>query len=81
MKLWIGNLAPDTSDDEIKELARKYAPDLECASIERVEGAGTRPAAMLQFPEASRALLEKLKLRLNGMFWKGRALVSTVYNF
>jgi hypothetical protein len=81
MKLWIGNIAPDTSDDEIKEFVKKYAPDLECGTIERVEGAGTRPAAMLQFPEASRAMLEKLRMRLNGMYWKGRALVCTVYNF
>ena len=80
MKLWIGNIAPDTSDDELKALVAKYAP-LTCDKIERVEGAGNRPAAMLQFPEASRASLDNLSRRLNGMYWKGRALVSTVYNF
>lgn len=80
MKLWIGNIAPQTSDDELKELVKKYA-ELECGAIERVEGAGTRPAAMIQFPEASRAALGNLSRRLNGMYWKGRALVSTVYNF
>jgi hypothetical protein len=79
MKLWIGNIAPGTSDDEIKTFLKKYAPDLECATIARVEGAGNRPAAMIQFEEASKAGLDALGRRLNGMFWKGRALVSTVY--
>jgi hypothetical protein len=80
MKLWIGNIEPGTSDDEIKSLVGKYS-ELACDKIERVEGAGTRPAAMLQFGEASRASLDTLSRRLNGMYWKGRALVSTVYNF
>jgi len=38
MKLWMGNMAPDTSDVEIKDLVKRYAPDLTCSSIERVEG-------------------------------------------
>ena len=80
MKLWIGNIEPGTTDDELKEFVKKYAPALECGAIERVEGAGNRPAAMLQFPEASRASLDSLHRRLNGMYWKGRSLVSAVYN-
>ena len=80
MKLWIGNIAPGTSDDELKALITKYA-QLTCDKIERVEGAGNRPAAMIQVPEASKAALDNLSRRLNGMYWKGRALVSTVYMF
>jgi RNA recognition motif len=80
MRLWIGNIEPDTSDDELKALIGKYA-QLSCETIERVEGAGNRPAAMVQFTEASRASLDSLSRRLNGMYWKGRALVSTVYMF
>jgi RNA recognition motif-containing protein len=79
MKLWMGNIAPGTSDDEIKEFLKKYAPDLECATIARIEGAGNRPAAMIQFQEGSKATLDHLGRRLNGMYWKGRSLVSTVY--
>lgn len=79
MKLWIGNMAPGTSDEEIKTFLKKYAPDLECATIARVEGAGTRPGALIQFEEANAAGLDTLRRRLDGMFWKGRALVSTVY--
>jgi RNA recognition motif-containing protein len=81
MKLWIGNIAPDTSDDELRDFVKKYAPALECGAIERVEGAGNRPAAMLHFPEANKAALDNLRHRLNGMYWKSRALVCTIYMF
>jgi hypothetical protein len=81
MKLWIGNIEPGTTDDEIKALVGKCAHELACDKIERVEGAGNRPAAMLHFGEASRTSLDNLSRRLNGMYWKGRALVSTVYTF
>jgi hypothetical protein len=41
MKLWIGNVEPGTTDNEIRELVRKYAPSLECTKIQRVEGDGS----------------------------------------
>ena len=50
MQLWIGNLAPDTTDDELRELVRKYAK-LEIARIAREEGDGSRPGAVLEFEE------------------------------
>ena len=74
MRLWIGNMAPDTTDDEIREFVKKYAPELECTEIQRVEGTGTRPAAMLRFAGNSDAQLGTLALRLQGMYWKGRSL-------
>ena len=74
MRLWIGNMAPGTTDDEIKAFLKKYAPDLECDEIERVEGAGTHPAAMLRFSGGTVEALGNLALRLNGMYWKGRTL-------
>jgi hypothetical protein len=70
MKLWIGNIAPGTSDDEIRELVQKYAPGVVCAVIERVEGDGSRPAAMLEFGGP----LDQIVARLNGMYWKERRL-------
>lgn len=74
MKLWIGNIAPDTPDEEIREFVRKYAPDLECAKIQRVEGDGSRPAAVLEFADPPLGALEGVSMRLNGMHWKGREL-------
>ena len=78
-RLWIANIAPGTSDDEVKALVKKYAPDLECSEIQRVEGTGSRPAAMMSFSNRKFDSLGKLALRLNGMYWKERALsCSTV---
>ena len=74
MKIWIGNIAPNTTDDEIKVLIKKYAPNLECYELERVEGSGTHPAVMMRFSGGTVAELGNLAVRLNGMYWKGRAL-------
>ena len=76
MKLWIGNIAPGTSDDEIRALVKKYAPDLECGSIERVDGDGSRPAAMLEVAGP----IDAIVTRLNGMYWKERKLVVQSLN-
>ena len=75
MKLWLGNIAPETTDEEIKALVKKYAPELSCTGIERVEGAGTRPGAMLEFAAAGAGGLDKLSQRLNGIYWKNRSLL------
>ncbi len=74
MRIWIGNMASGTTDDEIKDLVKKYFPDLECTEIQRVEGSGTRPGAMLRFAGATSKQLSNLALRLHGMYWKGSSL-------
>ncbi len=76
MKLWLANVAPATTDDEIKALVKRYGPELECTDIQRVEGDGKNPAALLQFSGTSTAL-GNLALRLDGMYWKGRELKSS----
>ena len=75
MKLWIGNIAPGTPDEEVRELVKKYAPNLECTKIQRVEGDGSRPAAVLEFANPALGALEGVSMRLNGMYWKERSLV------
>ena len=75
MKLWIGNIAPGTTDDEIREFVGKYAPGLKCTGILRVDGDGSRPAASLEFADAPLGSMEKVSMRLNGMHWKGRELL------
>jgi len=77
MKLWIGNIAPGTSDDELTALIGKYAPGLRCTGIERVEGDGSRPAAMIECAGSLPATLHTAAGRLNGMFWKGRTLACS----
>ena len=76
-RLWLANIAPGTSDDEVKALVKKYAPDLECSEIQRVEGTGSRPAALMTFSNKKFDSLGKLALRLNGMYWKERALACS----
>ena len=75
MKLWLSNIAPDTTDEEIKDLVRRYAPGLTCTGIQRVDSK-SRPAAMLEFSGEQAGALEKLSQRLNGMYWKSHALAS-----
>jgi hypothetical protein len=74
MKLWIGNITPGTTDEEIRGLLTKYAPDLEVKSIQRVEGDGSRPAASIDFVDTPYGSVEKISMRLHGMHWKGREL-------
>jgi len=74
MRLWIENIAPGTVDEEIIELLRKYAPELTCMSITRVEGAGSHPGALLQLTGGTISSAENLSTRLNGMYWKQRGL-------
>ena len=79
MKLWIGNVAPGTTDDEIREFVMKYAPDLEISKVTRVEGDGSRPAATIEFVDTPYGSVEKISMRLHGMYWKERELfVQTV---
>ena len=73
-RLWLANIAPGTSDDELKELFKKYAPELECIEIRHEEGTGVRPAALVAFTHKSFDSLGKLALRLNGLYWKERRL-------
>jgi hypothetical protein len=42
MKLQIGNIEPGTSDDEILDLVKKYAPTLECTRIQHALTASRR---------------------------------------
>ena len=80
MNLWIGNLAPEVTDEELGELVVKYGcPRPE--RIERVPGDGSRPAAVLAFATdaGNRNMVSQAQLRLNGMYWKGRQLhVQTI---
>jgi RNA recognition motif-containing protein len=79
MKLWIGNIDPGTTDDELRDFVKKYSPDLEIKAIQRVDGDGSRPAAAIEFVDTPYGSVEKISMRLHGMHWKGRELfVQTV---
>ena len=77
MKLWIGNIAPGTQDSELREFLGRYGID-SVTSIQREEGDGSRPAAIVEVAATPDGLM-KATQRLNGMFWKGRTLtVQTI---
>ena len=76
-RLWIGNVAPDTSDDEIKALLVKYGfPEYD--AIEHVPGDGSRPAVVVTYEAADPTTLEGLQARLQNLFWKNRRLHVSV---
>ena len=73
MNLWIGNIAPEVTDEDRTAFVTKYgcpAPN----RIERVPGDGSRPAAVLVFDDAPDKAVYDAQLRLHDMFWKGRRL-------
>jgi hypothetical protein len=77
-RLWIANIAPGTTDDELKALVAKYSHDpMECVELQRVEGDGSRPGALMTFTGKKFDTLGNLALRLNGMYWKGRPLICS----
>ena len=73
-KLWIGNMAPNTTDETLREFLAKYAHGLEVVDIKRIEGDGTRPAAIVRFKGGTLESVPNLALRLDGMYWQGKKL-------
>lgn len=73
MRLWIGNLGPQTTDDELREFVRKYTR-LEITGLVRHPGDGSRPAVMHEFGGSDIVALGEAQRRLHGMYWKNRAL-------
>ena len=72
-QLWIGNIAPGTSDDELKALLVKYGfPAFD--SIEHVPGDGSRPAVMVSFTMTDPMALQQLQPRVHNLYWKNRRL-------
>jgi len=77
LKLWIGNLDPAATDDELRAFVCKYT-EREIISLKHVPGDGSRPGVMLEREGAGAAELNQAQLRLHGMYWKNRQLVAPV---
>ena len=76
-RLWLSNVPADATDEELRGLAGKYAPQLECLLLQREPGDGTRPVAYMTFRGGELGDVERLAERLNGLFWKDRKLACT----
>ena len=74
MKIWLENFAPGTKDEELKELVRKYAPELTCESLTREDGTGSHPGALLELTGGAPGAVKSLSTRLSGMYWKEHEL-------
>ena len=76
-RLWLVNIEPGTSDEEIRDFLVKYGfPPYD--QIEHEEGDGSRPAAMLTFASVDPTALGDLQERINGMYWKKRKISAQV---
>ena len=70
----VSNILSNARDEEIVALLKKFAPELECVGLWRVESKGSRPAVLLSFTHVGADALENLSRRLSGTYWKGRIL-------
>ena len=71
--LWIGNIPPNTSDQELMALLVKYGfPEFN--GIEHIRGEGTRTAAALTFDAMDTVALQRLQPRVHNLYWKDRRL-------
>jgi hypothetical protein len=77
MRLWIGNIEPGTTDDTLREFIGKYAKGLTVSHIQRIDGDGSRPAALLSFEGDTFESVPTLALRIDGMYWQGRKLTCS----
>lgn len=73
MNLWIGNISPEVTDEDLSAFVAKYGCPVP-NRIERVPGDGSRPAAVLFFDSAPDKAIYDAQFRLHGMYWKGRQL-------
>ena len=72
MKLWMGNIAPETTETELRAFLERYGMPA-VISVQRLADEGLRPAAIVEVAAAVDQL-QRLTQRLNGMYWKGRSL-------
>ena len=72
-RLWIGNVAPEASDEELVELVKRYCKR-EGKVVLRVDGDGTRPGRILEFADLAFGELDEIAERIEGLYWKARSL-------
>ena len=72
-ELMLGNVEESVTDEEIGEFLGRYGfPQF--STIERIPGAGSRPAALVRFDDASADSLRNLQPRIHNLFWNGRTI-------
>lgn len=75
--LWIGNVEPNTAENEIKEFLEKYGfPPFD--AIQHLPGTGERPVVVLSFHQVDEEALRMLQPRIHNMYWKNRTITVQV---
>jgi len=77
MRLWVSNVALETSDEELSAFLQRHGLPA-CRGIERVPGDGSRPAALVSFAEVDLEALYEAAFRLDGLYWKSKTLAVQV---
>lgn len=72
-KLWIGNLAPEVTDDDLLAFLAKYGFP-EAGEIQRIGSDDPRPGATVTFPGKTSSELGALAARVHDMYWRGHTL-------
>lgn len=76
-RLMLANLAPDTTDEEIRDFLVKYGfPAFD--EIEHEPGDGSRPAVLLTFRTMEQTDMFNLQKRVHDMFWKQRKISARI---
>ncbi|HEX6829209.1 MAG TPA: RNA-binding protein [Burkholderiales bacterium] len=73
MRIWVENLSPEATEEEVKALLVKYGFP-EPTGMQLVPGDGTRPGMVVEFEGVHEEGIRPLIERVDGMFWKGRTL-------
>lgn len=77
LRLLLGNIEPETSDEELGEFLAKYGFPA-WNTIEHLPGDGSRPAVLLTFDGSDERGLDKLRERVHHMYWKSRQLTAMI---
>lgn len=74
-ELMLSNVEESVTDEEIGEFLIRYGfPQF--SAIQRIPGAGSRPAALVIFDNVTADGLRNLQPRVHNMFWKGRTITA-----
>jgi hypothetical protein len=76
-EMLLGNVEEAISDEEIGEFLAKYGfPPF--SSIQRIAGAGSRPAALLTYNDITADSLRTLQPRIHNMYWKDHTITALI---
>jgi hypothetical protein len=78
MKVWIGNLAPGTTVERIKQLLEKYGLPQPDGILPLLDGAS--PAVLIEFRTdgvTGAQNIRKLIWRIEGLYWEGAHITVT----